>query len=101
MESIHEIMNKSNLLFNNFSNEEDISNNIPSNMETMKCTKTLFSKEGIMNNISSYIIFIIIAHFLLTLILFMKCGISSLESDIEDILDSKKIMKRIWGEKAK
>ena len=100
MESIHEIMNKSNLLFNNFSNEEDISNNIPSNMETMKCTKTLFSKEGIMNNISSYIIFIIIAHFLLTLILFMKCGISSLESDIEDILDSKKNSEENFGRKS-
>ena len=100
MESIHEIMNKSNLLFNNFSNEEDISNNIPSNMETMKCTKTLFSKEGIMNNISSYIIFIIIAHFLLTLILFMKCGISSLESDIEDILDSKKNNEENLGRKS-
>ena len=100
MESIHEIMNKSNLLSNNFSNEEDISNNIPSNMETMKCTKTLFSKEGIMNNISSYIIFIIIAHFLLTLILFMKCGISSLESDIEDILDSKKNNEENLGRKS-
>ena len=100
MESINEIMNKSNLLFNNFSNEEDISNNIPSNMETMKCTKTLFSKEGIMNNISSYIIFIIIAHFLLTLILFMKCGISSLESDIEDILDSKKNNEENLGRKS-
>ena len=100
MESIHEIMNKSNLLFNNFPNEEDISNNIPSNMETMKCTKTLFSKEGIMNNISSYIIFIIIAHFLLTLILFMKCGISSLESDIEDILDSKKNNEENLGRKS-
>ena len=56
MESVSEIMNKKNLLNKNFSNNnEDVSSNIPSNIETMKCTKILFSKKGIISNSFFYV----------------------------------------------
>jgi hypothetical protein len=56
----------------------------------MKCTNILFSKEGIISNISSYVLLIIISHFLLSIILFIKCGYYLLENDISEILSKKK-----------
>ena len=90
MDFISQIMANPNKLSNDFENEEKGSNNLPSNIQTMKFTKTLFSKEGIISNISSYILFIIISHFLLSIILFMKCGYHFLEEEISKILSEKK-----------
>ena len=59
-------------------------------MITMKCTKALFSKDGLINNISSYILFIFIFIFLLSILLYIKCGYHLLEEDMRKIIDSKK-----------
>ena len=87
MDLISEIIANPNKLSCNFENEEENNKNI---ISSIKCTKALFSKDGIINNISSYILFIIIAHFLLSIILFMKCGYQLLEEDITKIIQMKK-----------
>ena len=57
-----------------------------SNIISIKCTKTLFSKEGLKNNISSYILLIFIGQFLISIILFVKCGYRLLNDKINKIL---------------
>ena len=75
MDLISEILDNPNKLSNIFnSSENDNSNSIGSNIVTIKCTKILFSKEGLKNNISSYILIIFITQFLISIILFIKCG---------------------------
>ena len=91
IEPISEIIQNPNKLSNNFSLDEIDSNLISSNSETMKCTNTLFSKEGIISNISSYIILLIILQFLLSILLFIKCGCSSIEGLTSEVLDSRNI----------
>ena len=53
MDLISEIINDQNKLSNNFDTNETSSS---SSVVTLKCTKTLFTKEGLKNNISSYIL---------------------------------------------
>ena len=65
MDSISEIIDNPNKLSNTFDTNETDSNFGSSNIITMKCTKALFSKDGLINNISSYILFIFIFIFLL------------------------------------
>ena len=60
-----------------------------SNIISIKCTKTLFSKEGLKNNISSYILLIFIGQFLISIILFVKCGYRLLNDKINKILREK------------
>ena len=90
MDYISEIISNPNKLSNNFDNDENSHNDIPTNIKIMKCTNILFSKEGIISNISSYVLLIIISHFLLSIILFIKCGYNLLENDIFEILSKKK-----------
>jgi len=86
---ISDIIENPNKLPNNFDNEESSSSSGSSNIVSIKCTKALFSKEGLKNNISSYIILIFIAHFLLCIIFFIKCGYKMLEQIIREILKEK------------
>ena len=66
-----------------------------SNIISIKCTKALFSKEGLKNNISSYILLIFIGHTLISILLFIKCGYSLLNAQIRKILNEKdKIAKK-------
>ena len=60
----------------------------------MKCTKTLFSKDGLKNNISSYILIIFITHFLISILLFLKCGYPILIDDINKTISEKKIYEK-------
>ena len=87
MDLISEIIDNPNKLSNNF--EEDETSSTASNIISIKCTKALFSKEGLKNNISSYILLVFIAHFLLSIILFMKCGYPLLVNDINAIIKEK------------
>ena len=89
MDLISDIIENPNKLSNSFDNEESSTSSGSSNIVSIKCTKALFSKEGLKNNISSYIILIFIAHFLLSIILFMKCGYKILEQVISNILQEK------------
>ena len=94
MDLISEIIENPNKLSNNFDTDESSSTFGSSNIVSIKCTKTLFSKEGLKNNISSYIIFIFITHFLISIILFMKCGYRLLEEKIIEIINEKEKIQR-------
>ena len=93
MDYISEILSKPIELSNNFSTE-DSSNSLTSNIITIKCTKSLFSKEGLKSNISSYIILIFIFHFILSILFFLKCGYRLLVNDINNIIREKEKLKK-------
>ena len=90
MDYISDIIDEPNKLSNNFEINETSSSFGSSNIITMKCTKALFSKDGLINNISSYILFIFIFIFLLSILLYIKCGNHLLEEDMMKIVNSKK-----------
>ena len=94
MDTISEILNKPVELSNNFPIEINSSYSSWSNIISIKCTKTLFSKKGLKNNISSYILLIFIAQFLLSIVLFMKCGYHLLINDINEIIKEKEKIKK-------
>ena len=58
-------------------------------MITMKCYKTLFTKDGLLKNIGSYILLFTILLFLISIILFYKCGYYMLEDKIKEIYSDK------------
>ena len=96
MDLISEIVNNPDKLSNNFENDGSSSNSGSSNIISIKCTKALFSKEGLINNISSYILLIFIGQFLLSIVMFLKCGYKLLINEIEEILiEKEKIKKQI------
>ena len=84
---ILDINNQSNLLSYNFSDGN-------SNMNSIKCYNTLFTKEGIYKNIGSYILILFNLIFIFSGILFYKSGFHFLEEDIENIIKNKKINKK-------
>ena len=85
MEYISEIVNNQNKLSNQF----DTNSSSSSNIISIKCTKTLFTKDGLKNNISSYVLLIIIFYFLLSIVFFIKCGYALILMDINNIINSK------------
>ena len=89
MELISEIIDNPNKLSNEFDNEESSSSS-SSTIITMKCTKTLFTKEGLKSNISSYILLIIIFFFLLSIVLFIKCGYILLSNRIDHLINERR-----------
>ena len=66
---ISEIINQTDLLYNNFTNKDESSNLI-----AMKCYYVLFTKEGLSKNIGNYIIAFITIWFLISGIIFFKVG---------------------------
>ena len=81
---ISEVINKNDILYNNFINQT-----LVSNMVSMKCFNTLFSKEGLYKNIGSYLLFFTIIFFISSGFLFYKCGFPLIELDIQEILEFK------------
>ena len=65
-----------------------------SNIISIKCTKALFSKEGLKKNISSYILLIFIGQFLLSILFFIKCGYRLLVNRIKKILTEKEKIQK-------
>jgi hypothetical protein len=59
----------------------------------MKCFYTLFSKEGISNNIGNYILLSIIAIFAILMILFYKVGYELLLTEINGIIEEGQKME--------
>ena len=82
---LSEIDNDNNLLFNNFSID-----NSTSNIGTMKCYETLFSKDGLLANFGSYILLIIIVLHIISIIIFYKCGYIIITENIQEIMAQKK-----------
>ena len=87
---ISEIINQTDILYFNFTNIDD-----SSSMNSIKCYYTLFTKEGIITNIANYILLFTIILFLISSILFYKCGYHLLEMVIQDKLSlrSNKVKK--------
>ena len=81
---ISELINQTNDLSYSFTNKEE-----SSNMITMKCVYTLFTKNGLLKNIGSHILLFIIFLFIISAILFYKCGYNFLEDEIEEIKEAK------------
>ena len=88
---ISEIENNPQKLSNPLSIEEG--SNEATNILTLKCTGSLFSKDGLIKNISNYIISISLIYFLLSILLFLKCGYRILINDMEEIIRAKKVDK--------
>ena len=92
MDLVSEIIDNPVQLSNNFDSEEGSTG--ASNIISIKCTKALFSKEGLKSNISSYILIIFIMHFLLSIVLFIKFGYRLLINDINDIVKEKEMIQK-------
>ena len=81
---ISELINQTDKFSFTFTNQGETSNVI-----AMKCVYTLFSKSGLLKNICSYILLFTILLFLISAILFHKCGYNLLEDDIQEIIEKK------------
>ena len=77
MEYISDIIDDPNKLSSKFEIEEESSSFGSSNVKAMKCTNVLFSKDGLIKNISSYILFIFIFNFLLSILMKMWSSFTS------------------------
>ena len=77
-------MNNENILSNNI----NISNSI-SNIISMKCTKALFTKEGLITNIGNYILSFSFIFFIISAIIFYKFGYIIIENKINEIVNIK------------
>ena len=82
---ISDIIDDDTILSSNFSNADSSSSSIT----TMKCIDTLFSKEGLLTNIGSYILLFTIIFFCIAAIVFYKCGYLLIENHIIDITSLK------------
>jgi len=82
---LSEIDKQTDLLSNNFTKDET-----NSNLGTMKCYEVLFSKEGLLTNIGSYILLLIILIHTISTIIFYKCGYYLLENNVKNIIKKKK-----------
>jgi hypothetical protein len=83
---LSEIEKQTDLLSNNLTTDD----NSNSNLVTMKCYETLFSKEGLLTNIGSYILLFIIITHMISIILFYKFGYYILENKIKNIISKLK-----------
>ena len=81
---ISEVINQTDILFYNFTNKKE-----SSNMVTLKCYYTLFTKNGLYKNIGNYIIAFITILFAILGILFYKCGYYYFENEITLIIKEK------------
>ena len=89
MDQIYDLVNNPNKLSNEFSSNETSDSGGSSNVLAIQCAKNLFTKEGLINNISNYVLLIIIFYFLLSITFFIKCGYTLLKTDIDNIIKKK------------
>ena len=81
---IEELNNQNNLLSADFT-----SSNSDSNFATLKCYKVLFTKDGLVSNIASYILLFILLVIEISTFIFWKFGHYLLQTKIKKILHSK------------
>ena len=89
MDLFSDVLENPNKLSNKFISENNTDYDSyfeGSNIITIKCTKILFSKDGLKQNISSYILIIRNIQFLLSILVFLKCGYNFLVEKINKIL---------------
>ena len=92
--SISDIMNNENILSKNFS-----TNNTSSNTISLKCTQTLFTKDGLLTNIGNYILLFTFIFFIISVIIFYKCGYHIIETAIKEIISKKEKNNKKSGKK--
>ena len=83
--TIYEMLSEGNILSNYFNSTDSNSLNIG----TMKCISLLFSKNGLLKNLGSYILIFTILLFIISIVIFYKCGYQIIQNKINDILDLK------------
>ena len=88
---ISEILEEENLLANDVHTSEN--NNL--NIGAMKCISLLFSKHGLIKNLGSYILFLSVLFFGISIIIVYKCGMEFIQRDIDNIIYLKKSNKKI------
>ena len=89
---------------NILSNDFNTTDNTTSNIATMRCVDTLFSKEGLIANIGSYLLLFTFVVNAISAIIFYKCGYHIIENHIEEVVNLKTINKDkidIYGKKHK
>ena len=69
IDSISDIINNDNIISSNFNKD-----NSTTNFGTMKCLNTLFSKEGLLSNLGSYLFIFNLCFFSISSIIYFKCG---------------------------
>ena len=90
IDAIEDIINDENILLNDFKGKN---NTLNININTIKCINTLFSKNGLLKNIGSYLLLTTIALFSISAVIFGKCGYQIIDQEIREILSSKNIFK--------
>ena len=88
---LSEIFDEENILSNNFTFEKESKSNIM----TMKCANTLFTKVGLLTNIANYVLLFFILGYIIFFILYLKFGHFLIDQDIGKILSDKRKMKNI------
>ena len=91
IELISNIINSDNIL----SNTLNITKSSSTNIATLKCISLLFSKNGLIANIGSYLLIFTITFFCISIIIFLKCGNQLIENKINEIIHSKKVKKNL------
>ena len=82
---ISDIISNGNLLSNNLSS----SDNSKTNIGTLKCVSLLFSKNGLIKNMGSYLIVLTLIIFAVSIFIFYKCGYELIEQNIKEIITLK------------
>ena len=88
--SISDIIKDENVLSSDFNTTDDKSSNIAA----MKCVDALFSKEGLLTNIGSYLLIFSIVFFSFSTVIFYKCGYHFIESNINELMKLKSKKKK-------
>ena len=83
---ISDILLDENILSNNLNSTKSSKTNIG----TMKCVSLLFSKNGLIKNIGSYILFFTLGLFGICIFIFYKCGYELIDQNVKEIVESKK-----------
>ena len=86
---ISQISVNKKLLYDKFTHVRNIMN-----LNLMKCYKVLFTKDGIMHNIGSYIVLVLILFYFISLIVFYKKDLKNINIIIEKIVYMKKIITK-------
>ena len=87
--TIEDIIIDENILLNDFQ-----AKNNTLNLNTIKCINTLFSKNGLLKNIGSYLQLTNIVLFSIMSFLFGKCGYQIIEQEIKEIMSKKNVFTK-------
>ena len=91
---ISELNNEQNLLSGNFDKD-----NSTSYLGTLKCYETLFSKDGLIENIGSFVLISVVSFYVVSAIIFYKIGNEILGNKIEILMSKFKKEKNNLEEK--